>query len=742
MAAHAPAYVHATVYLRQNDSEPPSSLQLWQALFHRWEEIFSLAPASSSLDAATGHGGDGRSPTTLSASSSSAFAGASTMPQQVLDIAAPPPGCMILRLLLCSGSVLPGTLPLSSPQYTQDRAFGSAATHEVLNDIRLRNDDAVAACAYAEWWQWVLGDGTGAAASAATKFLFAAAVKIGCLLQFVSVAGLQGVTRCVRVDTHTVARAQSALFAAATQLAPETPLPAPFLLAHLPGLCGATGEAFMDVLPSSANANANANANSTTTGTSGGGGGTGEVDFFSFTVLRAVRPAATATASSMRDIGLELAFLDEQDDAPSLMSRQTTALMKVQQQQQHAGARVRGRNAPPDRDAKLLTAPRVGADDDDAAATRTVASATTLWSPRWHYGCARFVALPSRATPGSGIGGAVATAILREPTAGVLRAPVYEEPFGIRFVLLLGQRLLGGVGGGARGSAQGAAAAAELASAGPPHSSLLRLAGRLAFWAATAAASFPMELPAARSSFRHRGGGGGGAFLEAATGGLDGVGELVCIPCMATCLALHCSLALATSGGGGVHDFAASDSAAAVDTTSACEALLSVALAYAACSYAAAASGAGGVAVSHGGGGAMGEREPPRVREHGALTLRHLVLSAAASWVQSYPVALFRRQVPRHVVASLPAALRGVVELRLAGNQPQVRAAPVRVMSFTKTAADSAAAARGGIGGARVADDPDALSLDLMTEEEREAVTKTQLLRLWAQLEAAAFEPC
>lgn len=841
---HAPAFVHATVYLRQNDPDSTQVLATWKSLFNRWEDIFSSLSSSSSFantqtssnannnnnknydnDYLYGHYDDeeddhkqynayyNNSDTDNDNSNSNSNFGnyhSSSPP--------PPPGAIMFRLLLAVGSVIPGSLPQNCPQFRQERysevQARNAATKQDLNPMnssvllgggdhhhgssstlndrsadpqqqfesaenKMRNDDSLAALAYAEWWQWLLSQQSSSSSSASfgsvmmssgkskgsifsnnnnsaklpatdntssgsnksinnssssssagvatAKFLFSTAIKIGCLLQFVSITGLRDIIQCGgRLSVTTVTRAQAALIATLTKISPVSPLPPPFLLAHLPRLYGATGEAFTDVLQDD---------EETATSSS--------VDFFTFIVQRAISVLPVSfqgkpvTMQKENEVGLELKFLDQISSSTSNQDEEDN---------------TRRRNRDDEHDGISKSKGSVSSSNYSNSNKLLVETFT----PKWSYGCLRFTTLLPRSTASiarqfgvnttsvsasaiaASLAGAASNMIHKDPSGvgGLLhRFPQYDEVFGIRYVVLLAQRML--TMSLRSNNNQDQASSSSL--------QLLRLAARLAFWASTAAASFPMELPTAVNV---RGGFAGATTTTSGSKGLnhlkkqksnknnataiagekpqfsfkmllslEDLNELVTIPCMSASLCLYCSLAAVVTRTQQQHQSA--NRSSSLSGGAASEALLSVALAYASCTFAARSSSVTTSAAATGSTtsattlrrraeairnlqnaneqlsastkknqqqqkqnnkNSSTEQEQLLLssleediklwtsmhpRERSALTLRFLLISLASQWIACYPLKQLQSEVPRHVIASLPEELRTVLECKL-----------------------------------------------------------------------------
>lgn len=725
---HAPSFVHATVHLRQSEPDPASSIALWKSLFERWEEIFSFLSKDHHQQQQDDNNNYNNNINHRTRKTTTNDEGEDDDEDRDMIYSSnnndddeyeyeyeerggisnehddsnyyysppPPPGAILMRLLFCSGTVVPGTLPQSCPQFdvasTQSSQNSTASSHyEFLNPHngslsnnfhnntdsnsffkvyqKIRQDHASAALAYAEWWRWVLsssGGGVGAGdlnnstsdgktmmmssgrskaslfssptnpvaqqqqlkslpssslspvSLTTAKFLFAASVKIGSLLQFVSVTGLQAITNCTQMNATTAARAQASLLATISQLPSSCPpLPPPYLLSHLAGLQGATGEAFMDASVDHHHGNQNTAA-------------AAAVDFFSFTVTKAV----SSSIKHEREVCLELKFLDVQNDE---IVFDTEGEEKIDQDNNNNLInRIRTREVKNlDAENKILNKVVTNSShqkhhhQNNNNQHQQQQKQYQLFTPRWSYGCVRFTAIPTfvraqnnafatamtmnTASIMSNLTSSAvhsSTLLKQQPMAGSLRAPQYEEVFGIRYVISLAQRLMStssGVG--------------NTSSSSSSSMMMIRLAGRLSFWASTAAASFPMEsLMMMSSTSRGVGAGSSGNFsgrrgrtLQQQIGNnnnnnvknnsssyllsLDGLSELVLIPCMSACLSMFCaikSLQLPNTSSSSSSSSNSSNGSSVI-----IEALLSVALAYAACTYAANnASFGGGAAAS------------------------------------------------------------------------------------------------------------------------------------------------
>lgn len=690
------------------------------------------------------------------ASTSSSNAAAGRLPHHLLLVPSmqqiqkqqPSAQAILFRLLLATGSVLPGTIPCAShllfPRqqpffFSSSPAASSSARDGGLSGVhfsggssssmssdfqhvppKLQQDDALASNAYAQWWQWlesmheqqkahcrkeqlleqrqamniqtapIATTAPGRASTSASnddhaavpqrdnnshpattsiepkedlcdaKFLFATVMKLGTILFFVNPTALQALTGCTKLTSDIALRAQHVILVALTKLPPAAPLPHPFLLAHLPGLAGATGEAYVQ----------NKSATASTT--------RADEFFFSFKVQRAMLASASKHLSA-GCVTMEVKFLDQtaedehgdrNDDDDSAMSDTKESVLSGMRRE---------------RDGAL---PAVQAADPRSVAVVRPPPQIRMWSAK-QYGCARLLELPARAgaaPAAAGMINAITSCVQHNPPAGALQLPCYEEPFAVRFILLCVQRLL------AHAQHENSAGGASL---------LRRTCGRLSFWAATVAASFPLDNPtkgnktarttrkrrrvASAAVSRNANSSRSSAALTPPAGvsaasashnaalmlteaqsrllsliGVEGAdfNELVLVPVKAATLTMHCTLERATSASVPLGN--SKEAASEV-----VEALLSVALAYASCTTFAAASSYSSASQNNNSGN-NNNNGGSRCAEH---IVRTNLVADACKWIRAFPAARLWSAFAQNsfLMQCLPDELKFFVEWKLAG---------------------------------------------------------------------------
>ena len=290
---------------------------------------------------------------------------------------------------------------------------------------------------------------------------------------------------------------------------------------------------------------------------------------------------------------------------------------------------------------------------------------------------------------------------------------------------------------------------------------------------------------------------------------LVGLNNLVTIPCMSACLSLFCSLALITRCGSDNISHNNNSSSPAV------EALLSVALAYSACSFEAKRYNHASTTTTsdsnnrrdqelsrkeqaraaltskilkrtnlHSNNTGEGEDEEEHFQdstqdsensfaqdisawnamsqgERSALTLRFFLLSLCTQWIACYPVKNLQKEIPRHVISTLPGELRSVLELKFnptnkvllnkmavsgdlgglrKGNEEmndEKNAAAPKIFSFNNAAKLRQQQSMQQQQKSNLGDDENG-EKESYRKKDRASETQRQLLMLWAELESCA----